>query len=144
MHYKRPESVLVVIYNDRHQVLVMQRNDDANFWQSVTGTIEAGETPLATAYREVAEETGIVLAPDSGRIIDCQQTNQYEIRPEWQYRYPPGKTINTEYVFRLQVANDTPITLSEHSAYHWLSIEAAQKKVWSPSNQAAIACLAEV
>ena len=43
MTYKRPESVLVVLYNEHSQVLVMQRNDDPDFWQSVTGTIEADE-----------------------------------------------------------------------------------------------------
>ena len=55
---KRPESVLVVIYNDADQVLAMQRQDDPTFWQSVTGSIELGETPLQTAIREVEEETG--------------------------------------------------------------------------------------
>ena len=74
MAYKRPESVLVVLYNEHNQVLIMQRNDDAEFWQSVTGTIEEGELPLGTAYREVAEETGVVLSPESGDIVDCQRT----------------------------------------------------------------------
>ena len=32
MAYKRPESVLVVLYNEHNQVLIMQRNDDADFW----------------------------------------------------------------------------------------------------------------
>ena len=138
MAYKRPESVLVVLYNERYQVLIMQRNDDAEFWQSVTGTIEEGELPLATAYREVAEETGINMTPDSGAIVDCQHINQYEIRPEWRYRYPPDAFVNTEYVFVTQVASDTPIILTEHSAYQWVDKDTAAQRVWSPSNQAAI------
>jgi len=32
---KRPESVLVVIYSQALNVLVLQRDDDAEFWQSV-------------------------------------------------------------------------------------------------------------
>lgn len=138
MHYKRPESVLVVLHNEHNQVLIMQRNDDPEFWQSVTGTIEEGERPILTAYREVAEETGVLLAPESGAIVDCQTTNQYAIREAWRYRYPPGKHVNTEYVFVAQICANSMITLTEHSAFEWLDKAAALERVWSPSNRAAI------
>ena len=52
-HWRIPESALVVIYNQAGQVLVMQRNDDPLFWQSVTGTRETAESPYQTAVREV-------------------------------------------------------------------------------------------
>lgn len=43
MNYKRPESVLVVIYaNSSGRVLMLQRRDDPDFWQSVTGSLEEG------------------------------------------------------------------------------------------------------
>ncbi len=138
MTYKRPESVLVVLYNEHSQVLVMQRNDDPDFWQSVTGTIEAGESPIAAAYREVGEETGVNLSPQSGDIVDCQHVNQYEIRKEWQHRYPPDNLVNTEYVFVTQIPSDSRIILTEHSAYEWLDKPAALARVWSPSNRNAI------
>ncbi len=36
--YKRPVSVLVVIFaQDTKRVLMLQRRDDPDFWQSVTG-----------------------------------------------------------------------------------------------------------
>jgi len=39
MTYKQPVSVLVVIYaQDTKRVLMLQRRDDPNFWQSVTGS----------------------------------------------------------------------------------------------------------
>ena len=41
------------------QVLIMERADKPGFWQSVTGSLEAGETPMQTAIREVKEETGL-------------------------------------------------------------------------------------
>lgn len=138
MTYKRPESVLVVLYNEHSQVLVMQRNDDPDFWQSVTGTIEAGESPIAAAYREVGEETGVNLSPQSGDIVDCQHVNQYEIRKEWQHRYPPDNFVNTEYVFVTQIPSDSRIILTEHSAYEWLDKPTALARVWSPSNRNAI------
>ncbi len=138
MKFKRPESVLVVLYDQHHRVLVLQRKDDPEFWQSVTGALEDGETPLQTAYREVAEEIGVILCPDANSIVDCASTNQYEIRPQWQYRYPPGATTNTEYVFRAQIPADSDIQLSEHLSYEWLPKSTAIAKMWSPSNKDAV------
>lgn len=41
MTYKQPVSVLVVIYaKDTGRVLMLQRRDDPDFWQSVTGSLE--------------------------------------------------------------------------------------------------------
>ncbi|CAA0276209.1 hypothetical protein ALT721_1090086 [Alteromonas alvinellae] len=59
MAYKKPESALVVLYDQHYRVLLLQRQDDPTFWQSVTGALEEGELPLETAYREVCEEIGI-------------------------------------------------------------------------------------
>ncbi len=45
MAYKRPESVLVVIYAfSSRRVLMLQRRDDPGFWQSVTGSLDGDET----------------------------------------------------------------------------------------------------
>lgn len=44
MTYKLPVSVLVVIYaQDTKRVLMLQRRDDPDFWQSVTGSLEEGK-----------------------------------------------------------------------------------------------------
>ncbi|MFT4940893.1 MAG: dATP pyrophosphohydrolase [Paraglaciecola sp.] len=136
--YRRPESALVVIFDLRGRVLLMQRNDDSEFWQSVTGTLEPNETPVQTANREVKEETGIDIQAGAYQLVDCQQSNQYEIRARWQHRYPPGTKINTEYVFALQVSGDEYISLTEHSAYLWLEKAQAMEKVWSNTNRQAI------
>ncbi|WP_018984538.1 dihydroneopterin triphosphate diphosphatase [Salinimonas chungwhensis] len=138
MPLKRPESVLVVLYDLRHHVLVMQRNDDAEFWQSVTGTIEYGESALQTAYREVAEETGYQLSRERQEIVDQRTTNTFEIRPCWRYRYPPGTRFNTEHVFTAQVDSTRPLRLTEHSAYAWLSKEQAIDRLWSHTNKDAV------
>ncbi|MDM7859951.1 dihydroneopterin triphosphate diphosphatase [Alteromonas sp. ASW11-36] len=137
--FKRPESALVVIYDNQCRVLLLRRDDDAQFWQSVTGTVEAGEAPIQTAYREVWEEVGIKLDPVNMPIQDCHTVNQFEIRKRWQHRYPPGVTVNTEYVFSVCVDGDLPICLTEHTAYEWLSKDAAVKRVWSETNRLAIA-----
>lgn len=50
MAYKSPVSALIVIYaQDTGRVLMLQRRDDPDFWQSVTGSLEEGETAALTA-----------------------------------------------------------------------------------------------
>ncbi|MDT0594681.1 dihydroneopterin triphosphate diphosphatase [Glaciecola petra] len=130
--------MLVVIFNQYNQVLVLQRDDDANFWQSVTGSMEQDEVPVSTALREVKEETGIDIKAARHSLMDCRQTNQYTIREDWRHRYAPGITLNFEYVFCVQVASDSKITLTEHLSYLWLDKSAAIAKVWSNTNKQAI------
>ncbi|GGW74828.1 dihydroneopterin triphosphate diphosphatase [Alteromonas halophila] len=139
MSYKKPESVLVVLFDKHHRVLILQRQDDANFWQSVTGALEAGEQPIDAAYREVAEETGLILSPDACPIEDCACINRYEIRPRWQHRYPPGTTHNTEHVFRACIDSRLPLQLTEHLHAEWVSKDEALTRLWSPSNREAVA-----
>jgi dATP pyrophosphohydrolase len=136
--YRIPQSALTVVYNRAGQVLVMQRNDDPEFWQSVTGTLELGEKPIETALREVLEETSIDITRSAYQLIDCQKINTYDIRDRWKHRYSPGTPYNTEHVFAVEVANDQGISLTEHSAYLWLDKTSAIKKVWSDTNREAI------
>lgn len=136
--YRIPKSALTVVYNRSGQVLVMQRNDDPEFWQSVTGTLEQDELPIQTSIREVLEETGIDIKAKGYQLVDCQQTNTYAIRPMWQHRYPPNTPCNTEFVFSVQVDDSEDIVLTEHSAYLWLDKEQAIQKVWSDTNREAI------
>lgn len=138
-NFRIPQSALTVVYNQSGQVLVMQRNDDPDFWQSVTGTLEQGEQPIETAQREVFEETSIDITRSGYELIDCQKINTYEIRDRWKHRYPPNTPFNTEHVFAVEVANDQVIVLSEHSAYLWLDKQSAMEKVWSDTNREAIA-----
>ncbi len=138
---KIPESVLVVIHTSDLQVLLIERADKAGFWQSVTGSLDAVDEPLlATATRELFEETGIVA--DGERIVlrDWQLANVYEIYPVWRHRYAPGVTHNTEHVFSVEVPRDVPVMLSprEHVNHLWLPHLAAADQCFSASNAEAI------
>ena len=67
--YKIPESVLVVIFTDALDVLLIRRADGEDlggeYWQSVTGSKDRpDEDLLDTAMREVLEETGLRVTPD--------------------------------------------------------------------------------
>lgn len=141
--YKTPISVLVVIYTQQGEVLLLERADCVGAWQSVTGSIEANETLLETAAREVFEETGIEASLHV--LSDWQQQNYYEIYAHWRHRYAPEIKHNTEHVFGLQLNHIVPITLSprEHLNHQWLTWHDAAVKVFSPSNRAAILQLSE-
>jgi dATP pyrophosphohydrolase len=139
MTLRRPESALVVIYDAASRVLLLQRQDDPEFWQSVTGTLEIDELPMQTAVREVKEETGIEIDRTGLELVDCRCSNQYQIRGRWRHRYPPECKTNTEYVFSLQVTGDEAIVLTEHTDYVWLHKSAAIEKAWSHTNKLAIA-----
>ena len=140
--FKIPESVLVVIYTPQWDVLLIERVDQAGFWQSVTGSRDTtGEALVQTALREVLEETGIT--PKAGQLSDWGVENIYEIYPVWRHRYAPGVTHNTEHVFGLCLTAPCAVTLSprEHTASQWLPYREAADACFSPSNAEAILML---
>jgi dihydroneopterin triphosphate diphosphatase len=141
---KIPQSVLVIIHTPALDVLLLERADHAAFWQSVTGSKDRFDEPLAdTAVREVGEETGIViggaLVPRSA-LFDWQYSIDYEIYPEFRYRYEAGVHYNTEHWFSLEVPERIDVTLAprEHTAYMWLPYEEAASRCFSSSNADAI------
>src|SRR5690606_4956439 len=71
--YKLPVSALVLIHTADLQVLLLERADKSGYWQSVTGSLEEGETPREAAIREVREETGLVAT--DYRFYDMQASN---------------------------------------------------------------------
>lgn len=141
--YKTPVSVLVVLHDGAGHALLLKRCDGGNLWQSVTGSIESGETLAETALREVAEETGICALPED--LTDCRRFSDYEIYPRWRHRYAPGTTHNREHEFTLKIARTANIVLNprEHSAYRWLPLLQAASAVFSPSNAEALRRLAQ-
>ena len=141
--FKTPVSALVLIHTEDLQVLIMERADKVGFWQSVTGSLEAGETPRQTAIREVLEETG--LNAEQYELQDWQVANTYEIYPHWRYRYAPGVTSNVEHQFALVLPSALPIKLApdEHLQYAWVDWREAAQRVFSWTNVDAIKRLAE-
>ena len=139
--FKLPRSVLVVIHTAALEVLLIERAGNPGFWQSVTGSLDAEDEPLAgTAAREVLEETGIDIGPTGGVLHDWALANVYEIYPVWRHRYAPGVTHNTEHVFGLTLPARVPVQLSprEHTAHVWLPWREAADRCFSPSNAEAI------
>jgi dATP pyrophosphohydrolase len=134
--FRRPESVLIVIYTARGEFLLLERRKPAGFWQSVTGSLEWWETADAAARRELIEETGIT----QGLLCNLQWTQVYEILPSFGKKYAPGVTRNLEHAFALKLPQRVPVHLSEreHAQYRWLPAAEAIAKASSSTNRAVI------
>jgi dihydroneopterin triphosphate diphosphatase len=134
--FRRPESVLIVIYTEDGDFLLLERRRPPGFWQSVTGSLEWGEHADNAARREVIEETGIT----QGVMVNLQWTQVYEILPAFGKVYAPGITLNLEHAFSLRLRRREAVTLSdsEHVRFRWASDAEALEAVSSVTNRAVI------
>ncbi|AHK78304.1 dihydroneopterin triphosphate pyrophosphatase [Ectothiorhodospira haloalkaliphila] len=132
MVFKRPESVLVVVHDDAGRVLLLRRRTPADFWQSVTGSLEWGESPVQAARRELEEETG--LSADG--LVNLHRQVRFPIVPPWRERYPPDAHENLEHHFTLWVPEGVTVRISphEHVEYRWLPRDEAARWVTSWTN----------
>jgi dihydroneopterin triphosphate diphosphatase len=89
-------------------------------WEAVHGHIEAGETPVDAARRELAEETG--LAPE--RLYNLSRVETF-----YQHRLDEVALVP---VFAAFVAPGAPVRLGpEHDRFEWLRpAEARARFAW--------------
>ena len=142
MEYKQPRSVQVVIFADtsseRHYLLLRRVASHGGFWQSVTGSLEMGETHTQAAVREVREETGIDSAEDE--LIELDVINNFEIAPQWRAKYAPGVVRNEELCFALKVDPcEVLVDSREHDAYVWEPYDRSIEMLYWDSNKRAFA-----
>jgi len=109
--FKRPESVLVVVYTLNGSVLMLDRMRPKGFWQSVTGS-----------------------------LVECHQKRRFPIIRPWRSRYAPGVYYNTEHLFIFALATHRTIRLNprEHRQMRWLTKNQAAQKASSWTNREAI------
>lgn len=84
--------VHVWIRNNNDEYLISQRSTNCSrfplMWECVGGSVLKGEDSLAGALREVKEEVGITLSPESGRLLSSEVRECFQdIRDIWLFEY---------------------------------------------------------
>lgn len=112
----------------------MERTRPHGFWQSVTGSLNWGETAAVAAGRELNEETGLRSA---GRLRDLHRGERFPIVSPWRARYAPTVRFNREHWFVLELAERRTIHLNpdEHRQSRWLPALLAAQRASSWTNR---------
>ncbi len=136
---KIPVSTLIIIHDSKLNILLLERADRPNFWQSVTGSLNfKTENLTCAAQRELKEETGLNLYDFPW--LNWNFSRKFKIFDHWVHRYEKGVKENTEFIFSVCIAKNEKIKLSprEHLRYEWFSSNNAIKKCFSWTNKVAI------
>lgn len=135
--FRRPISVLVVVLTDDGEVLLLRRANPFDFWQSITGSLRAGEFHAEAAARELFEETGL---GDEGALRYSGVSRQFLIDSRWRDKFEPGAIENVEFEWHYRLPKRVEIEIShdEHSEYCWLPVATAAERVWSWTNRDAL------
>ncbi len=126
--------VKVVISDGSHVLLLHRKPERGNFWQPVTGTIEAGESALDAARRELREETGHAIEP-----LSLGLTQSFMIESQYLESRFPAPVVASEISFHARLDSQLPIHVDpeEHDACGWFTFEEAYEKIrWTDDRQA--------
>ena len=108
----RTDEVMIVVHRQGPEFLVVLRSPErGGYWNLPAGGVEDGETPAAAAARELAEETGLRVAPAPlglERVYEAP-SGRVRLHAFWA-EAPPGWE---------------PLLDDEHVEYRWCSADEA-------------------
>ncbi|MFT8812238.1 NUDIX hydrolase [Oenococcus sp.] len=106
-------------------LLLHIQNPKYNFWQPITGGIEAGETGIQAAIREIKEETMLNVQPEFFTFMGTQYVSIDE-----------SLAIDKQLFFCRANDKDTSVQISdEHAGYKWVNPKEAAGWLTWPNNK---------
>lgn len=108
---KQEKSCGCIVMNEKNEILLVHHND--GHWDLPKGHMEAGETEIETAIREVKEETN----------IDVEVNERYR----YTTKYSPKENVMKEVVYFLakNTSNSKEPQLEEVSEVKWYKFDEA-------------------
>lgn len=127
--------VKVLVHDGTRVLLLHRRPERGNFWQPITGTMETGEDELATARRELVEETGHAVDPSPLNLSQSFMIESHYL----ESRHTDRPIIASEVAFHARIASDQPIRIDprEHDAWGWFTFADAHERIrWTDDREA--------
>ncbi len=126
--------IKILVHDDDRVLLLHRRPERGNFWQPITGSIEAGESPLDAALRELHEETGNGGVPEG---MDLKQSFMIESQFLAARFPPPIIASEVTYTARLDSALPIRMDAEEHDEHGWFTFAEAYERIkWSDDREA--------
>ncbi len=124
----KPQPIaLIVVFNGNGEILLLKRPDDVHccgLWSFPGGKVEASETPLDAARRELLEETGLT-------------GDNWHLQGEHRHTYP-DRTLHF-YLFGCDCR--MPNVLNSMEAHAWVPADKLYEYPMPEANRTLLACM---
>ncbi len=116
----KTRSICVAVTREERILLLRRTEARGGFWQLVTGKLEAGESALGAAGRELREETEIELPPEPLGYLHSFALGD---------ALPPQTWEEEAFRVRIDAGQDVRLDPAEHVEHAWLTLGNALSKL---------------